>query len=113
MQTLAQKTCTACTGDESPLAPAEIEKYLIQTPGWQNSKNTAICRQLITKNFKDALALINQIGQIAETEGHHPDICLYDYKKVSITLSTHAISGLSENDFIVAAKINQLLDSRV
>lgn len=108
METLAQKTCIACEGTESPLEPEQINEYLKQTPNWHNLENKAISREFILKNFSTALTLINQIGQIAEKDGHHPDIYLHSYRKVLITLKTHAIDGLSENDFIVAAKIDKL-----
>ena len=107
-QSLDQKICTACEGNEAPLKPEQIDKYLEQIPGWHNLKNKTINREFSLKDFSSALTFINQIGEIAEKEGHHPDIFLHSYKKVLITLSTHAIDGLSENDFIIASKINKL-----
>ena len=64
--------------------------------------------KFVFRDFKEALSFVNKVGRLAETEDHHPDIFLHNYKKVDITLSTHAIGGLSVNDFIMAAKINQL-----
>ena len=67
-----------------------------------------ISREFITKNFMAAVTFINKVAQVAEAENHHPDVHLTSYRKLRIELSTHAIGGLSENDFILAAKINEL-----
>ena len=77
----------------------------VQTTQW-NETGGYLQKSFEFKDFKEALAFINKVGAIAESEGHHPDIHLVDYKFVNIDLSTHAIGGLSQNDFIVAAKIN-------
>ena len=68
-----------------------------------------IQRKFEFKNFKEALEFVNKVGRLAESENHHPDIFIHNYRKVTITLTTHAIKGLSENDFIIAAKLNQLI----
>ena len=68
----------------------------------------ALEKEFVLKNFTAAVDFINKIAQVAESEGHHPDILLYDYKKLKITLTTHAIDGLSINDFVMAMKINEL-----
>jgi len=82
--------------------------YLDSVDGWEVINNeTSIQKTVEQKNFSQAVRFINQIAEIAEAEGHHPDIFLHDYKKLTITLSTHAINGLSINDFILAAKIDQ------
>ena len=87
----------------------EIQEYLGKLQGkWEVIDEKKIQKQFSLKNFKEALAFINKVGEIAEFEGHHPDIRLFGYKNVEIELSTHAIGGLSENDFIVAAKIEQI-----
>ena len=76
-------------------------------PGWQLTEDSrGIYREYVTKNFMAAVEFINKIAAIAEAEDHHPDIHLTGYRKLRIDLSTHAINGLSENDFILAAKIN-------
>lgn len=84
---------------------------LPQTPGWTSINNSmAIERQFRFKNFKEALEFVNIVGELAESEGHHPDINLHNWNTVTLTLSTHAIGGLSENDFILAAKVNEILE---
>ncbi|MDP2640920.1 MAG: 4a-hydroxytetrahydrobiopterin dehydratase [Candidatus Yanofskybacteria bacterium] len=106
---LAKKTCVPCQGGVTPLQGKEIQEYLAQLPaGWEQGREKSIKKQFVKKNFADALSFINKIGEIAEHEGHHPDLRLFAYKKVEVELSTHAIGGLSENDFILAAKIEKL-----
>lgn len=106
---LTEKKCVPCEGGVFPFKGEEIQEYLGQLQGeWEVIDEKKIQKQFSFKNFKEALAFINKVGEIAELEGHHPDIRLFDYKNVEIVLSTHAIGGLSENDFIVAAKIEQL-----
>jgi len=90
------------------MAKAEAEQKLAEAPGWQLAQDgLSISRQFKFKNFVEALAFVDRVGEIAEAEGHHPDIEL-SWGKANIRLSTHAIKGLSLNDFIVAAKINEL-----
>lgn len=92
------------------LSRAQAEAFLTATPHWSlNADTKMIHRQVALKNFMQAMELLNRIAQLAENEGHHPDLHLTGYSKVRVDLTTHAIGGLSENDFIVAAKINQLL----
>lgn len=106
---LTTKKCVACKGDMPPLTKEEAEILLAQTPGWTVSDDVqSVRREIATKNFATALDLANKIGALAESEGHHPDLTV-SWGKLDITLTTHAIHGLSENDFIMAAKINQLL----
>ena len=106
---LSDKKCVACEGGIPPLTREEIAKYHPEVPEWKVANDElSISREFVFKNFKEALTFVNKVGTLAEEEGHHPDINLYAYKKVLITLSTHAIRGLSENDFILAAKINLL-----
>lgn len=98
----------ACEGGVDPLNAIEAEVLLKQLHGWSVAADAkSITREVRFKNFAEALAFVNQVGAIAESEGHHPDITL-GWGKVGITLTTHAIGGLSENDFIVAAKIDAL-----
>ena len=105
---LSNKKCVACEGGVPPMTDTEVERYLAETPHWHADGNKALSRSFMFKNFKEALAFVNQVGAVAEAEGHHPDLNLFDYKNVLVTLSTHAIGGLSENDFIMAAKIDAL-----
>ena len=106
MTNLTQKKCKACEGGVDPLKKEEVSSYLDQIQDWK-TKDNEIFKDFEFKNFQEALGFINKVGEIAENEGHHPDIFLHSYKKVKISLSTHAIGGLSENDFIVAAKIDK------
>jgi|SRR3989344_8429280 len=105
---LHEKKCVPCEGGMLPFAAEEIKEYLSQINDWSVVDNKQIEKEFIFKNFVEGLAFTNKVGAIAEAEGHHPDIFIHDYKKVKITLSTHAIGGLSANDFILAAKIDQL-----
>ena len=108
-QELTQKKCKPCAGEEKPLAAAKVAELIKKVPQWQvNQDSTAISREYVMKNFMAAIKLINKVGELAEQEQHHPDIHLTGYRKLTIELSTHKIGGLSENDFILAAKINEL-----
>lgn len=102
---LSEKKCKACEGWEKPFTKAEAEKYLNQVNNWRLSDNQ-IEKEFRFKNFKEGLEFVNKVGNIAEEEGHHPDVYL-SYRKVIIKLTTHAIKGLSESDFILAAKIDK------
>ena len=105
---LTEKHCLPCEGGVFPLAGEELEPFLKQVPDWMLSGDKfSISKNFIFKDFKDALAFVNKIGAIAEEEGHHPDIS-FTWGKVEVSLATHAIGGLSENDFILAAKINTI-----
>jgi 4a-hydroxytetrahydrobiopterin dehydratase len=97
-----------CEGGQAPLTRAEAEILLKQVPGWELSADSkVISKEYKFKNFKEALEFINKVGEIAESEGHHPDMHLTNYRQIKIELSTHAIKGLSQNDFILAAKIDK------
>ena len=90
-----------------PLKPGEVEKYLAELGEvWSNIDNTRIIKTFIFSNFAEAVEFVDKVAQIAEAEGHHPNIYLHSYRKVDIELTTHEIGGLSENDFILAAKID-------
>lgn len=91
-----------------PLKKKEYQTYLKIVGNWTVVEGKKIQKQFIFKNFIKAIAFINKIAAIAEAEGHHPDIRLFSWNKVEITLYTHAINGLHVNDFILAAKINKL-----
>jgi 4a-hydroxytetrahydrobiopterin dehydratase len=110
MTELAGKTCTPCRGGVPPMDQAEAERYLQEAPGWAlMDEGTRIERTFKLKNFKEALALVNRIGALAEEEAHHPDIT-FGWGYVTVSLHTHKIKGLHENDFIMAAKINRLAE---
>lgn len=108
MDLISQK-CVPCEGGTKPLTKEEANPYLEEVKNWQlEEDDKKIERKFKFKDFKEALDFVNKVGEIAEQEGHHPDIEL-GYGKVEIELWTHAIGGLSVNDFILAAKINKLL----
>ena len=110
MTELAGKTCTPCRGGVPPMDQAEAERYLQEAPGWAlMDAGKRIERTFKLKNFREALALVNRIGALAEEESHHPDIT-FGWGYVTVSLHTHKIKGLHENDFIMAAKINQLAE---
>jgi len=106
---LANHHCVPCEGGTKPLTKAEYEVYLPQVTKWQIVAEKSLQREVTLTNFKATITFITQVAEIAETEGHHPDLNLHDYKKVRITLTTHAINGLSINDFVMAIKIQELL----
>ena len=106
---LTQKKCVPCEGGVEPCALPFITEQLALLDGWESSEdNLSIIKKWTMKNFVEALAFFNKVGEVAEAEGHHPDLHLEGYKFVRIEISTHAIGGLSENDFILAAKIDEL-----
>jgi len=108
MEDLTLKVCVACEGDVPPLSREEANQLLTQIPLWKISEDgKELIREYLFKDFKEALAFTNKIGEIAEAEGHHPDLTL-GWGKVGVSLTTHAIGGLSENDFIVASKVEAL-----
>ena len=93
-----------------PLNLKEIEEAIEKVNDWELAESgKSIEKEFIFRNFEEALEFVNKVGKIAEQENHHPDILLYSYKKVKITLSTHEVEGLSENDFIIASKIDELI----
>ena len=106
---LAQRKCTPCEGGASPLPLSAAQTLLKDLRGWELVEGKRLRKQMTCKNFLDAVNLIQRIAPVAEAEDHHPDLHLTNYRRLTIELSTHAIGGLSENDFILAAKIDQLL----
>jgi 4a-hydroxytetrahydrobiopterin dehydratase len=105
---LADKTCTPCRGGIPPMTANEAKQFLEQTPGWMlDAAGTRIERTFKFPNFKKALDFVDQIGSLAEAEGHHPDI-RFGWGYCTVELYTHKIKGLHENDFIMAAKIDEL-----
>lgn len=105
---LTQKQCVPCKTGTPPLQAPEIAKLMPQlSPDWKVIDSHHLERQIAFPDFKTALAFTNKIGALAEQEGHHPDLLL-GWGKVKVTLFTHKIKGLSENDFILAAKIDTL-----
>ncbi|MGC2421530.1 MAG: 4a-hydroxytetrahydrobiopterin dehydratase [Candidatus Acidiferrales bacterium] len=107
MTDLASKSCTPCRGGVPPLAGKELEALAKQVPQWKVVNGHHITRVFTFPDFQQALAFVNKVGAIAEEQGHHPDILL-SWGKAEITTWTHSINGLSESDFILAAKIDKL-----
>lgn len=104
---LKYKKCVPCEGGVKPLKADEYGAYLRgELEGWGDVDQKKIEKEYKFKNFKEAVAFVNKVGELAEDEGHHPDINLHGWNKVKLTLCTHAIGGLSENDFIMASKID-------
>lgn len=105
---LLNKKCVPCESGTPPLTAEEIEKYLPEVPRWEVFDSKKISREFKFKDFKEAMTFVNKAADLAESEGHHPDIYIHGWNKVRLELSTHAIGGLSENDFILAAKIGAI-----
>jgi 4a-hydroxytetrahydrobiopterin dehydratase len=103
---LSQKKCQPCEGNVPALKEAEIKKLLQEVSSWE-IRSGHVFKQFKFRDFKEAISFVNKVADIAEQEGHHPDITV-NYNKVGIELWTHAINGLSENDFILAAKIDKV-----
>jgi 4a-hydroxytetrahydrobiopterin dehydratase len=106
---LTDKHCTPCEGGVPPLPADQVRALLDKVEGWQLAEDgKRIRRSWTARNFNAAIEFFNRIAALAEQEGHHPDLHLEGYRNVAVELWTHAIGGLSENDFILAAKINQV-----
>lgn len=114
---LSKRKCIPC--EDKNLKPFDLERaeeYMVDVKGWELMKSAEvglpqvlkISREFRFKDFVESLEFVNRVGDLAETEGHHPDILMYSWNRVLITLYTHSIGGLSENDYILAAKINQV-----
>ena len=113
MSDLLEKKCEPCEGKVSPFDMSEIHKYQKKVDGWDIIKNDKevylLEKNFKFKDFKNSQDFVNQVGTISEREGHHPDI-IFGWGYAKINISTHAIEGLSENDFILAAKIDQIFN---
>ena len=110
---LKEKKCQPCEGIGKALEKNQAFELLKKLKDWQiDDQGKYISKKYVLKNFIEAVNMIQKIAQIAEGENHHPDIHLTNYKKLKIDLSTHALGGLSENDFIVAAKIDELTQGK-
>jgi len=108
---LAGKKCIPCEGGTPPLGGARIDELLREVPGWRVSEDrTMITKRFRFPDFAGSIVFVNQMAAIAEEQGHHPDFCVR-YDVLEVQLSTHAIHGLSENDFIMAAKLERLASS--
>lgn len=102
---LTKRHCVPCEGGVPPLTAEQVGEYLAQIPGWKVSEDgKKISKVFSFKNFHETMEFVNKVADIANAEDHHPDMQV-SYSKVTVELWTHAIGGLSDNDFIVAAKI--------
>ena len=114
MSNLKNKKCVPCEGGIIPFDISEIHKYQKKVDGWDISKDTKeiffLSKKFNFNNFIESQKFINKVGEISENDGHHPDI-LFGWGYAEIKITTHAIKGLSENDFILAAKIDQLTNA--
>ena len=108
---LTQKKCVPCEAGTPPLEEEKVNELLKEISGW-TLKNSHLFKTFKFRDFKEAMKFVNSVADIAESEGHHPDFCVH-YSKVEIEIWTHAISGLSENDFILAAKIDEVLPKKI
>ena len=104
---LVNKTCRPCEGDMPPLADEQADRLLSSLDGWRR-EGSAIRKTFTFKNYYQTMAFVNAAAYVAHSEDHHPDM-LVGYKTCAVTYTTHAIGGLSENDFICAAKLDQLV----
>ena len=107
MSELSSKQCVPCRGGVPPLAGEEINKLLGQLNGWEVVNEHHLKKNYKFADFREALKFVNQVGELAEEQGHHPDIC-FGWGNAEITIWTHKIDGLTESDFILAAKIDEL-----
>ena len=104
---LADQKCVPCRGSVPRLHGNELDRFHAQVPNWTVVNGHHIQREFRFEDFKQALEFVNRVGELAESEGHHPDILLA-WGKAEITLWTHKIDGLTESDFILAAKIDRV-----
>lgn len=104
---LARKHCVPCRGGVPPLTGPALAALQERLPFWKVVEEHHLAKSFLFPDFQSALAFVNRIGALAEQEGHHPDLCL-SWGKVDVTIYTHKVRGLSENDFILAAKIDEI-----
>ena len=115
MQTveLARKRCQSCTGIKEPLPQAEVQRLLGEiSPDWRlGGTGHHLEREIVFENFAEAMRFLNRVAEVAEEEDHHPDFTLRAWNRVHLVQFTYVVDGLTENDFIIAAKIDELLAS--
>ena len=108
---LSARTCTPCRGGIPPLTPEEVKAHHQQTPAWDiRDDGHLIERTFRFKNFAQAFAFVQRVADLAEAEGHHPDVC-FGWGYATVSLQTKKIKGLHENDFIMAAKLDRMADA--
>ncbi len=104
---LADKQCVPCRGGVPPLKGEDLKRYAAETPDWRIVDEHHLERVFVFPDFRTALEFVNRVGELAEQEGHHPDLLL-SWGRVEARIWTHKIDGLTESDFILAAKIDRL-----
>lgn len=104
---LSKKHCVPCEEGGDALNPHEVEELLKEIKGWETEEYKKIFKNFRFKDFKEAMVFVNKVAEVAEAEQHHPDVHIF-YNKVMIELWTHAVKGLSRNDFVLAAKIDEI-----
>jgi 4a-hydroxytetrahydrobiopterin dehydratase len=104
---LTKRKCVPCEGNQPKLDADQVRELLGQLSGW-HARDDKIHKSFTFKDFVAAMEFLNRVAEVAESEGHHPDFALH-YNRVDFTIWTHAVGGLSENDFILAAKIETLV----
>lgn len=107
MAELSERQCVPCRGGVPPLKGAEIQNLLGQLESWQVVNEHHLQKTYRFKDFRESLQFVNRIGELAEAQGHHPDIS-FGWGKADVTIWTHKIDGLTESDFVLAAKIDKL-----
>lgn len=107
MSGLAERECVPCRGGVPPLKGEEIEEFATQLKDWRVVNEHHLQKTYEFKNFRESLDFVNRVGELAEAQGHHPDIC-FGWGKADVTIWTHKIDGLTESDFVLAAKIDRL-----
>jgi 4a-hydroxytetrahydrobiopterin dehydratase len=107
MTELASKSCVPCRGDVPPLKGAELQELSGHVPGWEVVNEHHLRREFRFKNFREALDFVNRVGELAEEQAHHPDID-FGWGRAEVRIFTHKIDGLTESDFILAAKVDRL-----
>ena len=110
MADLASKTCVPCRGDVPPLEGEPLEALARQLPGWEVVGGHPLRREFRFANFREALDFVNRVGELAEEQAHHPDVD-FGWGRAGITIFTHKIDGLTESDFVLAAKIDRIYAS--
>jgi 4a-hydroxytetrahydrobiopterin dehydratase len=108
MNELASRECVPCRGGVPPLQGEELINLQSEVDGWEVVNEHHLCRIFKFKDFKETLDFVNRVGELAEQQRHHPDIC-FGWGQAEVTIWTHKIDGLTESDFILAAKIDRLL----
>jgi 4a-hydroxytetrahydrobiopterin dehydratase len=110
MSTLLERRCANCAPGAPALSPVEQERFGREIPEWQNLEGARIRREFKFKTYLDGIEWAREAGQIVDAEDHHPDLRIL-YRKVIVELWTHTVKGLSENDYIVAAKLDRLFEA--